>query len=133
MMAKTAAQRMRESRERKRNAQQAESATSVTKPERPSVTKCQTDQEPCLHHIPVSNKCEAKQNCSADSQYCQADNCPLTVYSRARWAFLVSRGHTWDTNLQRSTRAAEHGTIVVGVTVPGDPAYDGIYQQSTVL
>ena len=85
-MAKTAAQRMRESRDRKRNSATHQSATDVA------------------------------QQASATG--------PLDVYSEQRWAFLQSRGHVWDANRQRSTRPAEHGSIVVGVAVPGDPGYE---------
>ena len=51
---------------------------------------------------------------------------PLDVYSEQRWAFLQSRGHVWDADRQRSTRSGPHGTQIIGVTVPGDPAYDGV-------
>jgi len=47
---------------------------------------------------------------------------PLDVYSEQRWAFLQSRGHVWDADRQRSTRP---GPQIIGVVVPGDPAYEG--------
>lgn len=50
---------------------------------------------------------------------------PLSVYSEHRWAYLQSLGHVWDESRQRSTRPDGPRTVV-GVTVPGDPAYVGI-------
>ena len=52
---------------------------------------------------------------------------PLDVYSSQRWSFLQSRGHVWNQDRQRSFRPAEHGSRGLGVTVPGDPAYRGVY------
>ncbi|HIJ71157.1 MAG TPA: hypothetical protein HPP87_07315 [Planctomycetes bacterium] len=49
---------------------------------------------------------------------------PLDVYSEHRWAFLQSRGHVWEGH--RSTRPGPHGSTIIGVTVPGDPAYEGV-------
>ncbi len=85
-MAKTAAERMRASRER--NIATVKSATDVTKSERntPSATG------------------------------------PLDVYSESRWKFLQSRGHKWDPDKQRSVRPDG----VIGVTVPGDPGFEGV-------
>lgn len=53
---------------------------------------------------------------------------PLDVYSERRWAFLQSRGHTWDQDRQRSIRqdTSQPNGYVVGVVVPGDPAYQGV-------
>ena len=51
---------------------------------------------------------------------------PLDVYSEHRWQYLQSRGHKWDSALCRSVRPDG----VVGVTVPGDPAYDGVVTES---
>lgn len=115
-MAKTAAERMRESRARKRNSATPESATSVTKTERntPSATES----------LELSNKrylLSVQKVTGMDIG--EEPIGPLDIYSEQRWAFLQSRGHKWDADRQRSTRPAEHGSIVIGVTVPGDPAY----------
>ena len=80
----------------KRNSATAESATDVTKSER--------------------NTTSATEPTYADVL------APLDVYSPARWAYLQSRGHKWDADRQRSFRPAG----VVGVPVPGDPAYQGV-------
>ena len=53
---------------------------------------------------------------------------PLDVYSEQRWAFLQRRGHEWDDDRQRSLRSGPNGTTIIGVTVPGDPAYDGVVE-----
>ncbi|MHC4335720.1 MAG: hypothetical protein ACYSUV_18510 [Planctomycetota bacterium] len=87
-MAKTAAERMRDSRARKRNSATGQSATGVA--QQPSATG------------------------------------PLDVYSEQRWAFLQSRGHVWDADRRRSFRTAGKEGVIMGVTVPGDPAYDGV-------
>lgn len=86
-MAMTAAERMRQSRDRQRNSATPSSATDVA--QQPSATG------------------------------------PLDVYSVARWAYLQDRGHVWDEQRGRSVQPGGQG-VVIGVTVPGDPAYKGI-------
>ncbi len=44
---------------------------------------------------------------------------PLDIYSEQRWAYLQGRGYVWNQDAQRGVRADG----VVGVAVPGDPAY----------
>ena len=50
---------------------------------------------------------------------------PLDVYSAQRWSFLQSKGHVWDEARRRGVRSGP-GSEIVGVTVPGDPGYEGI-------
>lgn len=83
-MAKTSAERMRQSRDRQRNSATPPSATDVA--QQPSATG------------------------------------PLDVYSVARWAYLQDGGHVWVEQRGRSGRPDG----LIGVTVPGDPAYKGI-------
>lgn len=47
-------------------------------------------------------------------------NTPYDIYSESRWKFLQSRGYIWDVSRQRAFKP--DGTM--GVTVPGDPAYE---------
>ena len=105
-MAKTPAERMRASRERKRN-----SATHVAPSERntPSAT-------------------DVAQPSSATDTESKPVTGPLDVYSERRWAFLQRRGHEWDADRQRSLRSGPNGTTIMGVTVPGDPACDGVVE-----
>ena len=56
------------------------------------------------------------------------DDDPLAVYSPERWAFLSSCGHVWQPSLGYSTRPGPNGTTIRGVTVPGDPGYQGVGQ-----
>lgn len=51
---------------------------------------------------------------------------PLEIYSEHRWQFLQARGYVWD---ESRGRAYHHERKLVGVTVPGDPGYKGIYKE----
>ena len=57
---------------------------------------------------------------------------PLDVYSAHRWEYLQGRGYEWNADKQRGTRprGGYNSCTEVGVTVPGDPAYDGIVGKS---
>ena len=55
---------------------------------------------------------------------------PLDIYSEQRWSFLQSRGHKWDADRQRSFRPGPNGTEIMGVTVPGDPAYASQHEEA---
>ncbi len=47
---------------------------------------------------------------------------PLSVYSPERWARLEKKGYVWCQSLQ----LARKDTTAFAVTVPGDPAYQGV-------
>ena len=53
------------------------------------------------------------------------DSGPLSVYSPDRWAFLQEQKHVWCESLRCSRRPVGSGWVY-GVTVPGDPAYNGV-------
>jgi hypothetical protein len=57
------------------------------------------------------------------------DKRPLSVYSPARWAYLQGKGHVWDDMLKCSSRPGPHGGQIIGVPVPGDPAYETAYEK----
>ena len=55
-----------------------------------------------------------------------AESGPLSVYSDRRWAYLTDRGYVWVEEKQRAYRPGDGRTgLIMGVTVPGDPAYKG--------
>jgi hypothetical protein len=123
-MAKTDAERAREYRRRKRDASIVTDLrklvdNSVTKRDE-AVTQPERDALSVTHPNTIDS--------STSSLTINIG--PLDVYSESRWSYLQSRGHVWDAARQRSFRPAEHGTRVMGVTVPGDPAYDGIVDRT---
>jgi hypothetical protein len=120
-MAKTAAERAREYRRRKRDAALGEVRDAVTDAlEKRHETVTQTERDaPSVTY----NGGQTQDEYVASSTIACT---PFDVYSEARWSYLQSRDHVWDADRQRSFRPAEHGTKVMGVTVPGDPAYNGI-------
>jgi hypothetical protein len=123
-MAKTDAERAREYRRRKRDAALGEVRDAVT------------DALEKRHETVTQNECDAPSVTHPNTIAEQVERDihepvgPLDVYSESRWSYLQSRGHVWDADRQRSFRPAEHGTRVMGVTVPGDPAYDGIVDRA---
>ena len=118
-MAKTAAERAKKYRLHKAEAMQAEqrheSVTAVNEP----VTAEIRDESV------TETKCDAPSLMGA----VPGDPIgPLDIYSEQRWSYLQSMGHVWDADRQRSTRPAKSNECavdgeIIGVTVPGDPAY----------
>ena len=97
------------------------------KPQPKPTGVCQTCGGPVQHPLIVKCfQCVHGKPAPAAGQKTEAEaEGPLSVYSEARWAFLQSQGHTWDDSTQRSYRIGPQGTLIKGVTVPGDPAYVG--------
>ena len=97
------------------------------KPQPKPTGVCQTCGGPVQHPLIIKCfQCVHGKPAPAAGQKTEAEaEGPLSVYSEARWAFLQSQGHTWDASTQRSYRIGPQGTLIKGVTVPGDPAYVG--------
>jgi hypothetical protein len=53
------------------------------------------------------------------------DSGPLSVYSPERWVYLQDKGHVWEPSINRARRMDNSSTsgYILGVPVPGDPAY----------
>lgn len=118
-MSKTQAQRAKEYRQRKRDAvtEKCDEKRDVTECDA-SVTNVTKDE--CFDLSPHPSEIDDMIDTDMESAIG-----PLDIYSPARWSFLQGRGHEWDQDKQRGIRqdARQPNGCVVGVTVPGDPAY----------
>lgn len=132
-MTKTQAEYQRKYRDRQKAKKLTES-TNAPQPNAPSLTHvCRTCGGPVQHPKVVKclKCCTGTPSPKVDLNktiYPPHPTGPLSVYSPARWSFLQGRGYVWSPDRQRSVKA-ETGTpegYMVGVTVPGDPAYEGI-------
>ena len=131
-MAKTQAEKQKAYRDRKRNAPVTNSNSNAPVTVEGNAPHCRTCGGPVQHPKVVKClKCCTGSPAPPNTIAEQVDRDihepvgPLDIYSEHRWAYLQSRGHTWDAGRQRSTRPAG-ADVIVGVTVPGDPAYKGI-------
>ena len=96
-MAKTESERAREYRQRKRD---AVTESSVT-----------------VRHENVTIQ-------ERDAPDVSSRTGPLSVYSDRRWAYLKAKGYVWVEEEQRAYRPGDgRNGLIMGVTVPGDPAY----------
>lgn len=68
--------------------------------------------KPTFADLPPEAQAQLKQDMDATIR-------PLDIYSEQRWKNLQSRGHVWDQDKQRGVRLDG----IIGVPVPGDPAY----------
>ena len=133
-MSKTQAERASEYRQRKRDEATDKIVTDVCDAVtgKRDVTECDgasvtEDVTPHVGGAGCAAECELHEVVSV-AELMEEPNepiGPLDVYSEQRWAYLQSKGYVWDESSRRgvSTVSGTLATIVVGVTVPGDPAY----------
>lgn len=137
-MAKTQAEYQREYRARKKLTQITNAPeTNAPETNAPSVTKC--DHPPDM----VCGECSAAENKAIFPPSPTDDfrvpmsgvgvkEGPLSVYSPERWAYLQIRKYVWSESSQRAYLTDSRGCGVIGVVVPGDPAYQGVQHEEPV-
>ena len=106
-MSKTQAEYQKAYRKRKKLTRKTNA--SLTNAPETNAPSLQPDP-PCVETVPESSESTAAPAVG-----------PLDVYSESRWSFLQSRGHVWNPERRRSFRPDG----IMGVTVPGDPGYEG--------
>ena len=76
--------------------------------------------------MPVTNRGPPSMGTLIDAAVNAMPTGPLSVYSPERWVRLQVLGYEWYADRQRSFRPGQHGSEIMAVTVPGDPAYQGV-------